>query len=172
MTATTEIRPGSRVVADGRPMQVLELRPTEAVCTWVVNGERQWKHYPLEQLQRFEPPLELVDAIARVTHEANRAFCVSLDDLSQPDWLHAPDWQKDSARAGVCAVLHGDVTEPWQSHESWMAQKIKDGWSYGPVKDPERKQHPCLVPFDELSESQRRKDHLFLAIVRALIKDI
>jgi len=36
------------------------------------------------------------------------------------------------------------------------------------VKDPEKKQHPCFVPYDELPIQQRRKDALFVSIVRAL----
>lgn len=49
-----------------------------------------------------------------------------------------------------------------------MAQKANDGWVYGPVKDPEAKTHPCMVPFDELPYVQRKKDAIFRAMVHAL----
>ena len=29
-----------------------------------------------------------------------------------------------------------------------------DGWKYGPVKDPEKKEHPCFVPYDDLPPSR------------------
>lgn len=39
--------------------------------------------------------------IARVAHEVNRAYCQSLGDKSQARWEEAPQWQRDSAVAGV-----------------------------------------------------------------------
>lgn len=40
---------------------------------------------------------------------------------------------------------------------------------FGPVKDPERKEHPCFVPYDQLPAAQRAKDHIFNAVVRAVL---
>lgn len=108
------------------------------------------------------------DVIAEICHEANAAYCRTLGDYSQPDWPSAPEWQRESAVSGVVNILLGKVTAPHQSHESWMAQKQADGWTWGPHKDPSLKQHPCMVPYDELPEAQRRKDALFFAIVKAL----
>ena len=106
--------------------------------------------------------------IARVCHEANRAYCLSLGDSSQLPWAAAPPWQIESACAGVVfAIGHPDAT-PADSHESWLRQKRAEGWTYGPVKDAEKKQHPCFCAYDQLPIEQRRKDSLFLAIVRAL----
>ena len=62
--------------------------------------------------------------IARVCHEVNRAYCQKLPaDESQPAWDDAPQWQKDSALAGVQAILTDPATTPEQSHEGWLAQK-------------------------------------------------
>lgn len=112
---------------------------------------------------------EDIENIARICHEANRSYCETLGDYSQPPWESAPDWQKDSARAGVRLHLAGDHG-PEKSHESWMAQKVADGWTYGPVKDPAAKTHPCLVPYDQLPVEQQLKDHLFRAVVHAFKK--
>ena len=107
--------------------------------------------------------------IAIVAHEANRAYCRMLCDDSQPSWEDAPQWQRDSALAGVEAHIASGLTmTPEQTHESWLAAKAADGWVYGPVKDAEAKTHPCCVPYDQLPEAQRVKDHLFRAIVHAL----
>lgn len=107
-----------------------------------------------------------VEKIAMVCHEANRAWCIANGDSSQPLWTEAPDWQRDSALIGVRGVLAGNTPE--QSHESWLAVKRADGWRHGPVKCPETKQHPCMVPYDELPPEQQAKDHLFVAVVNAL----
>lgn len=108
----------------------------------------------------------LLEACARAAHEVNRAYCLATGDSSQPSWEEAPDWQKSSARNGVVGALSGNTAE--QSHESWLAEKVASGWTYGPVKDPEKKEHPCMVPYGELPESQRAKDALFVATVVAM----
>lgn len=107
------------------------------------------------------------EQIARVAHEVNRAYCQALGDNSQPTWEDAPEWQRASARMGVDLHTMGDFG-PEASHISWMQQKLDDGWAYGPVKDPELKQHPCMVPFDQLPREQQAKDFLFRAVVHAL----
>ena len=107
-----------------------------------------------------------IESIAKVCHEANRAFCETLGDNSQPSWEEAPEWQKESAIRGVEFHLNGEHG-PEASHESWMKQKVDDGWEYGEVKDPENKTHPCIVPFDQLPAHQQHKDVLFRAIVHS-----
>ena len=106
--------------------------------------------------------------IARVAHEVNRAYCQSLGDNSQLAWEEAPAWQKDSALSGVSLHLFNPDAGPEASHESWMAQKLAEGWTYGPVKNPDAKEHPCLVPFADLQRDQQAKDFIFRAVVHAL----
>ena len=43
-------------------------------------------------------------------------------------------------------------------HEVWAQNRIKEGWTYGPVRDDLKKQHPCLVPYDELPDSEKEYD--------------
>jgi hypothetical protein len=105
-------------------------------------------------------------SIARVCHEANRAWCEVNGDGTQVPFDEAPNWQVDSALEGVQKALDGAT--PRELHQSWCAAKVRDGWHWGEVKDPEAKTHPCLVDYDELPEEQRRKDALFAAIVKAL----
>ncbi|HEV2915678.1 MAG TPA: TRAFs-binding domain-containing protein [Pyrinomonadaceae bacterium] len=44
------------------------------------------------------------------------------------------------------------------THEVWARQRLADGWRYGPVRDDARKEHPCLVPYEELSEDEKEYD--------------
>lgn len=108
-----------------------------------------------------------LDGVAKICHEANRAYCQTLGDLTQPSWENAPSWQKESAIEGVKFHLKKPRTVD-DSHNNWMAHKIAAGWKYGPVKDADKKEHPCMVPFDELPYAQQFKDGLFLAIVMAM----
>lgn len=113
-----------------------------------------------------------VEQIARIVHEANRAYCEATGDYSQRAYDASPGWQKESARAGVEGVLSGKITMPEQAHDSWLAQKEKDGWTFGSVKDADKKEHPCMVPYDSLPAAQRVKDALFFGIVNALAPEV
>lgn len=108
------------------------------------------------------------EQIARVCHEANRAYCESIGDHSQQPWNHAEPWQRDSAVKGVQFKLANPQATPDQQHEAWLSDKLAAGWTYGAVKNPERKEHPCCVPYHELPPEQRAKDALFMAVVKAL----
>lgn len=43
-------------------------------------------------------------------------------------------------------------------HEVWARNRMGEGWTYGPVRDDALRQHPCLVPYDELPESEKAYD--------------
>ncbi len=123
----------------------------------------------MSHIEDIKPIKAIVEIIARTCHEANRAYCQAIGDNSQKPWDESPEWQKESARNGVLFHLNGDHG-PEASHESWLAEKRADGWKYGPVKNPETKEHPCFVPYSELPLEQKAKDYIFRAIVHAMGK--
>ena len=43
-------------------------------------------------------------------------------------------------------------------HEVWAQNRISEGLTYGPVRDDALRHHPCLVPYDELPESEKQYD--------------
>lgn len=106
-----------------------------------------------------------LEEVAKVTHEANRAYREVIGEEAGPHWEDAPQWQKDSVVAGVRAKLQNLDVTPEQSHEGWLSLKLREGWKYGPVKDVEKKEHPCCLPYKDLPPEQRLKDELFLAVV-------
>ena len=109
-----------------------------------------------------------VIGIAAICHGLNKALCESQGDTSQPSWDDAPDWQKESAVNGVKFHLANPDALPSASHENWMKQKLEEGWKYGQVKDAEKKEHPCIVPYEELPNSQKSKDYIFKQAVHEL----
>ena len=111
---------------------------------------------------------EKIQKIARVCHEANRAYCLSLGDNSQPLWEDAPEWQKESAKNGVQFRIDNPNSLPSDSHNNWLEEKRKEGWVYGEKKDADKKTHPCFVPYNELPIYQQVKDKLFQSIVDIL----
>lgn len=112
--------------------------------------------------------MQIIEKIAKVCHEANRALCETLDDYSQLPWDAAEAWQRESAMNGVEFNLANPDAPPSASHDNWLKEKEAAGWKHGPVKDVEKKEHPCYVPYNELPLEQQAKDHLFKGIVAAL----
>ena len=109
-----------------------------------------------------------VEDIAKICHIANKALCENVGDFTQNIWDLAPAWQKDSAINGVKFHLNNPHAPASSSHNEWMKEKVDAGWKYGPVKDPEKKEHPCIVDFDKLPPEQQAKDYLFKSIVHGL----
>ncbi len=44
------------------------------------------------------------------------------------------------------------------AHEIWARQRLLDGWTRGPERNDSKKQHPCLIPYSDLSESEKQYD--------------
>jgi hypothetical protein len=66
-------------------------------------------------------------------------------------------------------VIHRQCGElrsrsPEELHGSWMQAYYEMGWVYGEEHDPENKKHPDLVPYAQLSDLERDKDAVFVAL--------
>ena len=112
--------------------------------------------------------MKTIEFIAKVAHQANKAWCEANEDFSQKDWDEAEAWQRESAINGVQFKIQNPEAGDDAQHNAWMTDKIEAGWVNGLTKDAEAKTHPCIVPFDELPEFQKKKDTLFCAVVEAL----
>ena len=44
------------------------------------------------------------------------------------------------------------------AHEPWAAERIAQGWKYGPTRRDDTKEHPCLIPYEQLPESEKVYD--------------
>lgn len=106
--------------------------------------------------------------IAQIAHTVNAALCLAIGDDSHQPWDQTSEEQRASILAGVDMHLANPEATPEQSHEAWMKAKIEAGWTYAEVKNVEAKQHPCLLPYDQLPLIQRAKDHIFRAVVHQL----
>lgn len=109
-----------------------------------------------------------IEKIARTCHEVNKVYCESIGDFTQVHWDDCPDWQKESAMNGVKYMIDNPNTTSEEIHNNWMSEKKANGWRYGIVKDSYAKTHPCMIPYNFLSEEQRLKDKLFISIVRSI----
>ena len=115
--------------------------------------------------------------IAQLCHETIRSYCVLIEADRNvnhestgllPAWIDTTPEQQRSVLNGVeYAIKNAGRVVASDSHENWLAFKRREGWVFGPDKSEERQTHPLIRPFAELPASQRRKDFLFLAVVRA-----
>ncbi len=56
-------------------------------------------------------------------------------------------------------------------HDVWAVGRIAEGWVYGEVKDSEKKTTPLLVPYSELSESEKEYDrNTALESIKLIVK--
>lgn len=53
-----------------------------------------------------------------------------------------------------------DLTEllAKNAHDIWAQQRLADGWRYGARRDDKKKEHPCLIAYDELPETEKVYD--------------
>lgn len=120
-------------------------------------------------LENFNTPTVTLELIARTAHEAVRSLAQSYGDNSHQSWEDSPEWVRVSGMNGAALhVLNPELTAE-QTHEAWLKAKQEEGWSCGPTKDADRKEHPCMVPYAELSREHRLKDYLFKSIVDAFM---
>lgn len=50
-------------------------------------------------------------------------------------------------------------------HDRWVADRVSAGWTRGPRIDPARREHPSLIPFDDLSQEEQDKDRTAVAAI-------
>jgi hypothetical protein len=46
------------------------------------------------------------------------------------------------------------------THENWSKERIHQGWRWGPERNDTKKEHPCLVPYEKLPESEKEHDRI------------
>lgn len=115
------------------------------------------------------PPASIAEDIASVIHDANRRLqIIEGDPVPSPLWDEAPERQVRGAVESVELALADPERTAEENHRGWMERLMAEDWRHGDVKDEAAKTHPLLLPFDELPAEARRKDYLFIAIVRAL----
>lgn len=110
--------------------------------------------------------MNIAEIAARAAHETNNVYNAAIGDVLSPAWGDLTDPQRASVVAGAEHAIAGGGPEA--SHELFVTLRIAEGWTYGPVKDFAAKVSPCLLPYADLPEAQRRKDALFQSVVRAI----
>jgi len=105
-------------------------------------------------------------------YEAARLQAAAVDAPVVPEVWQLRD---DSFRTQFVEVVDrycamDELPTPEAAHQSWVDAYEQMGWMYGPVRDPDARTHPDMVPFDQLEQREQNKDAVFLALV-AIARD-
>lgn len=162
-----------------RPQVLLDVLPSHLEA--VVRAHPTVRLDPTAAEEFVGHELRRRERIAAACHSAWYAYTVlGLGEPGEP-WVSAPEWQRQSIRSAVefwegqlPALAHlsrpalAEALCPL-SHENWTRDKLRDGWTYGEVKDADAKTHPCLVPYEDLPEAQRLKDRVVVECFLAML---
>lgn len=107
---------------------------------------------------------ELVEAAATAAYEVVRVCERALSGKSMLGWEALSARKKSNFRSWVRLALYGVSAE--EAHGQWLGRKVEQGWTFGLVKDRQKKTHPLLVTFDELPKKHKCRKKLFMVVAR------
>ncbi len=58
------------------------------------------------------------------------------------------------------------------AHDVWALERKTQGWSYGPQRNDDKKENPCMVPYSELPESEKAFDREMAMNTLKLVKKL
>lgn len=122
----------------------------------------------MDKGQLIGRPAAVINTGAKVAHEVLRVYAASLGDGSYRHWHEALEWEKQAAINSAQQILTNPMIRPDEQHALWCRFMKGLGWTLGEEKDIEKKTHPSLVPFSNLSPELQAKPQLFIAAVLAL----
>lgn len=65
----------------------------------------------------------------------------------------------DTSKVGIPAPLAALLERLAENaHDVWAVGRLREGWKYGPQREDQAKLHPCLVPYQDLPESEKEYD--------------
>ena len=85
--------------------------------------------------------------------------------------MEKPSGLIDTSRVTLSADIL-ELTErlAHNAHEVWARERVRQGWRYGKERNDARKEHPCLVPYEELTDSEKQYDrNAALETLKAII---
>lgn len=80
----------------------------------------------------------------------------TIENMSNKEYTPHPIDTQDVVLPEELDVLAEKIAK--NVHEAWAAGRLKDGWTYGEVRNDAEMKHPCLVPYEELTETEKEYD--------------
>lgn len=121
---------------------------------------------------KYVPNQADVEAVARIAHEACRAYDTGLGDEPLSTWEEA---NHDVHRAAINSVeflVDNPAATASDEHDAFLKKYLDEGWKFGKKKDQDKKTHPDLVPYDKLPKDVQAKYVLFHAVAHGTLQAI
>ena len=107
-----------------------------------------------------------IEKLAKAVYEACRIESLWSERPIVPEpWDNRDEGFRSQFTKNLCSYLQGPLPTPEEAHTNWMKAYLELGWTYGPVRDPNKKTHPDLVPYKDLPQAEKDKDAIFLSYV-------
>lgn len=120
-------------------------------------------------------PFYNLTAVARVCHEAGRAWCIEMFEAGARPSSTVPlpwdDLDREDREAAVAAVrflLERPGCTPQEIHEHWRRMQTAAGWTHGPVLLAAQKRDPRMTAFFNLPDHRQAQLRLSQAVVKVL----
>lgn len=118
--------------------------------TWV-EGENDIEYLDLDTLQDASIAPDQFRKAWQVS--GNYMVTATLGDVAyNPQPISVEDIELDADLEDLTEAIAENA------HDIWARARINEGWSYGPVRDDEKRLHPDLVPYAKLPESEKEYD--------------
>lgn len=104
------------------------------------------------------------EVVERMQAEIAREIRVLLGE-EQYDQRIFNDVERARRVSALKELSQNDVSDE-ERHKSWMKMHEESGWKYGPVFSPSEKEHPNMLPWEQLPSSTRSKARIFAICAR------
>lgn len=105
--------------------------------------------------------------IAQLLHKLMVYQALYVEDRPMRLWEDL-DPKDQAMYMDAVAWIQMESVTPDMIHDFWIKRMEAQGWIYGVIKDPVHKTHPCMCPYEQLTEYEKAKDVQFLALSRML----
>jgi hypothetical protein len=142
----------------------------------------------LERLARAIHERYLTQQLARQTGMGTTPAMVVWEELPESlrdaNRAQAAGIREKLERIGCTIAVHEPARPPFSyqgdeletlsilEHERWMQDKLAAGWSYGSPRNDASRLHDCLVPWEQLSETEREKDRDAVRNIPGLLAEV
>ena len=76
--------------------------------------------------------------------------------MNQNNYIPQPSDTKGVVLPNELNALAEEIAK--NVHEVWAEGRMKEGWTFGEKRDDAKKHHPCLVPYEELTDTEKEYD--------------
>ena len=85
-------------------------------------------------------------------HKEGKTMINETSNTYKPEPIDTSDVTLPSSLTPLVEALAENV------HDIWAKGRLEAGWTYGSLRDDTQKQHPCLIPYEQLPESEKEYD--------------